>query len=343
MPPPQHHSPTTSDLVATVVGVSMTGLDPSQTTAENYLAFARWEAAGRSPAYEVLANEVARDLAVLDFLSALPDAKRQPNLLFAAARLLLGDIPDIRGIRNLIQERGDELSAVMLTRRTQTNEVGRCATLLPALARLPEPLALIEVGTSAGLALLMDRYRYDYGGQILGNVQGSGPLLHCRVEGGVPIPDHVPTIVWRAGLDANPLDVTGDEDVAWLKCLVWPGQKEREERLIAAVEVARSDPPAVTKGDLLTDLPALVAQAPTDSTIVVFHSAVLAYVDMPKRLAFSNLMDDLGVRWFSNEDARILPDIHLPAHDGAPFVLVENGSRALAFTHPHGDWIHWLT
>jgi hypothetical protein len=320
----------------------MTGLDPSRESAENYRAFARLEAAGRSPAYEVLANAVAGDDVVLDFLSALPALKRQPNLLFAAARSLLEDVPDIRGLRDLVRQRGADLSAVILARRTQTNEVGRCATLLPALARLPGPLALIEVGASAGLALLMDRYSYDYDGHVLHGSGGAGPLLHCHAEGGVPIPDRVPRVVWRAGLDLNPLDVMDDDDVAWLQCLVWPGQVEREERLLAAIEVARSDPPEVTRGDLLVDLPALVAQAPGDSTVVVFHSAVLAYVDLPKRRAFADLIHDLGVQWLSNEDARVLPNIDLPTHDGAPFVLVENGSKAVAFTHPHGDWIRWL-
>ena len=75
---------------------------------------------------------------------------------------------------------------------------------------------------------------------------------------------------------------------------------------------------------------------------MVFHSAVLAYVDLPKRRAFADLIHDLGVQWLSNEDARVLPNIDLPTHDGAPFVLVENGSKAVAFTHPHGDWIRWL-
>ena len=320
----------------------MTGLDPNRGIAQNYRDFAQFEAAGRSREYETLANAVASDDVVLSFLAKLPVIKQQPNLLFAAARLLLGDVPDLQGVRHLVQQRREELVAVMLTRRTQTNEVGRCATLLPAIALFPGPVALIEVGASAGLALLMDRYSYDYDGHLLKGTGTNGPLLRCHVEGDVPLPSRLPTIVWRAGLDLNPLDVTDDGDVAWLRCLVWPDQPEREERLQAAIETARIEPPEVVRGDLLADLPALVARAPTDATIVVFHSAVLGYVEAETRREFANLIRTLGVRWLSNEGAHVLSDVDLPSHVGAPFALIEDGSQALALTHPHGDWIHWL-
>ena len=140
----------------------MGGLDPAISLAENYRVWAQ-EARGRSPAYVTLSNAVADDRAILDFLGTLPPDKRQPNLLFAAAWYLLGTPADPGALRNLVRRDQDRLTQVMLTRRTQTNEAARCATLLPALAQLPEPLALIEVGASAGLTLLFDHYSYDYG------------------------------------------------------------------------------------------------------------------------------------------------------------------------------------
>src|ERR1700730_14052353 len=89
-------------------------------------------------------------------------AKRQPNRLFAAARSLLGEPPDLAALHFLLGDREDELAGIILARRTQTNEPARCATLLPALALLPPPLAIVEVGASAGLTLLADKYSYDY-------------------------------------------------------------------------------------------------------------------------------------------------------------------------------------
>lgn len=164
----------------------MNGLDPAAGTAQNYRRFAEREAAGRSPAYQSLPVAVAGDDSVLSFLQVLPSAKRQPNLLFAAARYLLGSVPDAGALHELVTEDPEQLRQVMLNRRTQTNEVARCATLLPALSRLPQPLALIEVGASAGLVLLLDQYSYDYDGHRIRGLGAAAPTLRCHVEGPVP-------------------------------------------------------------------------------------------------------------------------------------------------------------
>jgi uncharacterized protein DUF2332 len=196
----------------------MTGDD----LAENYRLFARLEARGRSPHYEALATAVAGDRPILEFLLSLPPDKRQPNLLFAAARYLLGAVADLGSLRMLIGGRRPDLADLMLARRTQTNEPARCAVLLPALALLPQPLALLEVGASAGLTLLPDRYSYDYAGHRISGTDPGAPVLACDPRGAVPLPERVPEVAWRAGLDLNPLDVTDADDVRWLECLVWP-------------------------------------------------------------------------------------------------------------------------
>jgi len=323
--------------------MAMGGLDPQRSIAENYRAFGR-EARGRSPAYESLAVSVAGDGLVLRFVGALPPAKRQPNLLFAAARYLLGGPPDIGRLRVLIERSGAELSRVMLARRTQTNEPARCATILPALAREPGPLALVEVGASAGLTLLFDRYSYDYGGHTITGSDPDAPTLRCSVRGPVPLPAQLPGIVWRAGLDLDPLDVARGDDVRWLSCLVWPGESDREERLAAAIASARRDPAPVYRGDLRTDLPALAAQAPAGATLVVYHSAVLAYVAPEDRARFARAVPGLGASWLSNEAPGVVPGIQVDA-DAVPegaFVLGNGGQTPLAFTESHGAWVHWL-
>ena len=106
-----------------------------------------------------------------------------------------------------------ELSGEMLARRTQTNEPGRLATLLPAFAQLPEPLALVEVGASAGLCLFPDRYGYRYETEAGTVAIGAQPKFPCRVTGPAPLPTAPPRVAWRAGLDLHPLDVTSAADV----------------------------------------------------------------------------------------------------------------------------------
>ena len=284
---------------------------------------------------------MAGDPVVLAFLDNLPAAKRQPNLLFAAACYLLGEPADLSALRTLIRDRRDKLTSTMLTRRTQTNEPARCATLLPALALLPEPLALLEVGASAGLTLLVDRYSYDYDGYLVQGTDPRAPVLACQPRGQVPLPARVPEVAWRAGLDLNPLDVTDEDDVRWLECLLWPGETGRRERLAAAIETARRDPPRVYCGDLLTDVPALAGQAPPGATLVIYHSAVLAYVDGPQRASFANLVRTLNAVWISNEGAGVVPGVEVPRHVGGPFVLARDTAPA-ALTDGHGTWLHWL-
>jgi len=311
-------------------------------TSRRYERFADVEARGRSPLYEEWARAVAADPGVLAFLATLPEPKRQPNLLFAAARWLAGTPESYAALRAVVLERGAALTELVLARRTQTNEPARCATLLPVLAALPQPLALLEVGASAGLTLLPDRYGYDYAGRRLPAADPAAPVLRCRPRGPVPVPDELPHVVWRAGIDLHPLDVTDAGDVAWLRCLVWPGEPEREERLDAAVAVARRDPPRVVRGDLVDGLAALAAQAPAHATLVVFHSAVLVYVSAPRRRDFAAAVGELDAVWLSNEAPGVLAAPG-PAPDTDGFVLTRDGRTALALTDGHGTWIEWIS
>jgi hypothetical protein len=321
--------------------MSLTGHDLSRSIGENYLVFSRREAWGRSRPYEILAAEVAGDPPVLAFLASLPPAKRQPNLLFAAARYLLGRPADIGSLRALVAGRGAELAAVIQARRTQTNEPARCTSLLPALMLLPQPLALLEVGASAGLTLLPDRYSYDYAGHRVTGTDPRAPVLRCEPRGPVPLPERVPDVRWRAGLDLNPLDVTSDDDVRWLRCLLWPGEPGRSQRLARAVATARRDPPAVHRGDLLTDLPALARQAPPGATLVIYHSAVLGYLSGTERRQFAETARGLDAVWLSNDVAQ-LPDATVPTVGDAAFQLVRDGRILLATADMHGTWLRWL-
>lgn len=312
-----------------------------------YLAFAEHEAMGVSPLYEELARAVAESPPLLAFIASLPAAKQQPNLVFAAVRHLYGTPDDARHFGQLVARNPEPIRRLILARSTQTNEPGRCAVLLPALARLPQPLALLEVGASAGLCLLPDFYGYDYGvKQVPPRHAGlhPPPTFPCRADERTPLPDHSPEIVWRAGLDLNPVDLSDPEEAAWLETLVWPGNPPRAERLRAAIHLAREDPPRVIKGDLLEDLPTLAATAPRDATLVIFHSAVLAYVTPDARTRFAALVKELGAVWISNEFPRVLTgaaaSLSHPAREDR-FLLAVDG-EPVAMTGPHGQSIEWL-
>ncbi len=313
-------------------------------TAARYLAFAEGAVAGVSPSYERICRWVAGSEALIAFLEALPEPKRQPNLFLAALRVVAGVPEDAAALHRAVAERGPEIAAQMRGRATQTNEPGRCATLLPAFARFGERIALLEVGASAGLCLLPDRYGYDYGAHRIAAPAAEAPVFPCRVTGPAPLPARVPEIVWRAGLDLAPKDVRSAEDMAWLEALVWPEQTDRLARLQAAIRVARKDPPPLRTGDLARDLAAAVAEAPPDVPLVVFHTAVLAYVPPEERARFAAELRGLGAHWVCNEAPGVVP-----AHaaglaagpEGDRFVLAIDG-RGVAWTHPHGAWLHWI-
>lgn len=308
-----------------------------------------------SDCYEEWAAGVASDGAVLALIDRLPAAKRQPNLVFGAARYLGAPVTGYTEVARWLVDQWDGVAAVCLSHATQTNEPGRCATLLPALAAIPGPLALIEVGASAGLCLYPDRYSYRYrppGGQddrTLDPIAGPSPVvLDCELTGNVPVPGRMPEVVWRAGIDLNPLDVWRAEDVAWLDALIWPEHHDRRARLHAAVEVVKDDPVELVRGDLVAEIGALVGRAPAGASVVVFHTAVLAYLDDGARRAFVDIMNRLPVSWLANEGAGVVPGVldRLKAGSAQPtatsdFVLSLDG-EPIAYTQPHGRALHWL-
>ncbi|WP_155373454.1 DUF2332 domain-containing protein [Catellatospora vulcania] len=309
------------------------------TIAGVYAEFAASEARGVSPAYERLGWAVSRDEDVPALLGTLPEPKRQPQLLFGVVRLLGGPVADPAAFIAFTVENWPAIAAELTARATQTNEAGRCAVLLPVLAALPQPLALLEVGASAGLCLYPDRYTYRYGEHLLGS---DGPVLDCAITGATP-PDRLPEVVWRAGIDLNPLDVTDPADVAWLDALIWPEHTHRRERLRAAAAVAAADPPLLVRGDLNDALPALAAQAPSGATLVVFHTSVLYQVPAPQQARFVDLVRDLPGHWVSNDTTDLLPAHAVPpTPDGAAYNLLALDGRPLAWTRSHGQAMTWL-
>jgi hypothetical protein len=308
-----------------------------------------------SPCYHEWAAGVADDAELLDLLATLPTEKQQANLVFAAARwhgLAPGPYADLRAF--LLGPAWPGVRETIMARRTQTNEVARLTALVPALALLGEdPLALVELGASAGLCLFPDRYDYVWEGvgKGVGELRGSGgPVLTTRTSGPLPVPAGLPRIVARVGVDLNPLSVASADDRSWLLTLIWPGQDLRRQRLAAAIEVARQDPPVLLAGDMLERLDEALALAESAGGVpVVHHSAAVAYLDSDARTRLAARMSELvaGGRchWISLEGPRVLPGLSATASrrpaSGHPFCLAVDG-RAVGWAHGHGADLTWL-
>lgn len=329
-------------------------MEPYGDVAEEYLRFAV-DAAEVSPCFDAWGRAVAADPEVIAWITTLPSVKRQPNLVFAAARWHGVPAPGpYAGLRAALLADDGRIRATILQRRTQTNEVGRLATLVPVLAMVAaeegRPLALVEAGASAGLCLYPDRYAYRWDtadGSVTLPLPGAAELA-SRLTGPAPLPGAHPRVGRRIGVDLNPLDVTDDDAVAWLANLVWPEEDDRRERLRRACDVARREPPDLRQGDLLEELPGLVAEASAYGVPVVLHSAVIAYLEPDDRRRFASMMAGLvadgACRWVSNEGPRVLPEVTAPGLGEPPgpaqFVLGLDG-RALAWAHGHGSSLTW--
>jgi hypothetical protein len=317
--------------------------------ATKYRRFAQQEAHGRSLLYERLATEIARDKSTLEFLLKLHPSKRQPNLLFAAVRYVCGTAHGWEEFRQWLNVHRAEIRKVMLKRRTQTNEPARCATLLPLLAMLPQPLALLEIGASAGLCLIPDCYGYTYNNSIYvepsANWGITPPVFACDANAKTPIPLRNVEVAWRVGLDLEPIDLNDNDGIAWLEALVWPGEDHRLTLLRRALKIARRAAPRIVRGDLRLHLSALAAQAPPDATLVLFHSAVLAYIESAReRRALASTIARLGAVWISNEAPAFSPCEGMQASNFCPagqFLLVQD-RIPVACVDPHGRFARWL-
>jgi hypothetical protein len=227
----------------------------------------------------------------------------------------------------------------------QTNEVGRSAVLMSGLLavaeRFGQPVELLELGASAGLNLLLDRYCYDLGGVKAGD---SGSPLQLRPEWkGGPPPDAAVRVARRRGVDLNPLDVRRDGER--LLAFVWPDQPRRLAQLEAALAIAARDPAAVDPGDAADWLEARLAERHEPGvTRVVLHSIAFQYFPEATKARIAAAMEAAGnaataaapLAWlryeFEPTDDRIT--LRLRTWPGE--------ERLLAYCHPHGSEVKWL-
>jgi hypothetical protein len=319
-------------------------------TADRYRRFAR-EAAPRSRTYAAWAQAIADDADCLALIDTLPLPSRQPVLVLTAARVsglsVHGDICA------WLEGEWDSVAQIARGRFTQTNDPRRTMPLLAALQSVPGPIALLEVGASAGLGLLGDHYSHvfaDAAGQNHRIDPASGPSaleLTCVLGSTVPVPVAMPSIVWRAGLDRHPVQLEHADDERWLRALIWPEEHERALQLDAAIAIAREHPPHLVTGDAVDGLAALAAQAPREATLVIWSPAVLVYLAPAERARFVNTVGTLRGHWISLDGRRVLPAVGARADEALPgpdddFVLSFDG-HPLALVSPHGDRIdRWV-
>ena len=182
-------------------------------------------------------------------------------------------------------EHAEFLSEFVRTQGVQTNEVQRSWVLVPLVARVAEragaaEIDLVELGPSAGLILVWDRYRCEYAAGAAGP-DDARVVLRGEERRAVraSLLGHVPRVRGRVGIDRAPVDVTQPDAARLLKSFVWADQTERLDRLELAIETLRDDPPELVRGNFVDALPEVLAAQPRDGLTVVYQTAALGYVD----------------------------------------------------------------
>jgi hypothetical protein len=235
----------------------------------------------------------------------------------------------------------------MLQKPPQTNEIGRSAVLLGGFAAIGRatglPLALLEIGASAGLNLRWDRYRFELGlcswgdpespVRIASHWRGSLPALPVSID-----------VAERAGCDISPLDPRSQTDRPNLLAYCWPEQRERVERLTAALALTSADDLRVERADAAEWLDKQLAARRPGVATVVYHSVVWQYLGEATQQRARAAIEQAGARatvdaplaWLTfefNPEAR--------AHELTLTQWPGGTRRRLATAHPHGADVDW--
>jgi hypothetical protein len=337
--------------------------------------FAESECGTYSPLYAAISHSVAGDPELLALAAAAPPSGQQPNVLLAAAHYLvlsgiahpLADVyagradPDLAPalFRDLCLSQRHNVGRMLASRHTQTNEPGRAALLAVGLAAaadlVGEPIGLLDAGCSAGLNLLIDCYRFDYGPMGSLGPADSPVTITCDLRGPAPVPARLPAIAARLGIDRSPVDLTQADDVRWLLACVWP-DTGRLARTAAAIELARWHPPNLMPGDMVTNLDAALDTFDPSVPIVVVTTSACGYLSTAQRHAFLAVLQRRARRqplaWLSTDAPGVIDLVPIPpatGHAGASasvmgLVTFETGTavgRALGLCHAHGAWMEW--
>ncbi|MFJ7666208.1 DUF2332 domain-containing protein [Lysinibacillus sp. NPDC097195] len=336
------------------------------TLSKQFRTFAQNECRNSSPLYEYLAMQIAEDEALLLIASKRASGQPAPNLLFAAVHYLLmahnddelaSFYPSLTTtpkpidavypyFKKFVMTHADELTALLQERLVQTNEIKRCAYLYPMMAEIyhkhQRPLALIEIGASAGLQLAMDQYNYCYN-DILSIHNSDSALVLASQNTGDALPpsiSHPFVVSQRIGIDLNPLDVTNANDVAWLQALIWPEHHERRTQLKKAIPIVKQLNVQHIQGDAIERLTAISSQIEEESMLVVFHTHVANQIPLHLRYQLIERLTEISLQ-------RPLYHCYNNLFDGQLHQdFVQNGEitsvRTIDQPDGHARWFKWV-
>lgn len=232
----------------------------------------------------------------------------------------------------------------------QTNEAGRSANFIAAMLwlaerGLPARFQCLEIGSSAGINLMLDRYRYDLGGVVVGPDQ---PVMAFAPEwDGAPPPAHAIAIASTRGCDVAPIDLTDPAEALRLRAYIWPEHSVRFERMDAAIRAATARKPDLVRATAADFVQAELAkpQAP-GTTRILMHSIVWQYVPADQQARVTAAMEAAGAKAAAERPlAWVQVEADRTVHRHKLTVRYWPGGEEevqLAWSHPHGADVEWL-
>lgn len=245
--------------------------------------------------------------------------------------------------------RNDERLLRSLDSAPQTNEIARSGMLLPGFLAIARetglPLALHEIGSSAGLNLLFDRFHYHYGDAEWGDAN-SPVRLAPEVRGIAPPLDGSLEVLSRQGSDIAPIIVADEVDRLRLRSYVWPDQTQRLSRLDAAIELAAEEPVSLEKADAARFVKQRLGEQRPGSAFVLFHSIMWQYMPETTKQEIEAALSEAGraassaapVAWLRMEPV----DTRDPYATLSLTLWPGGETRRLARCDYHGRWIEWI-
>lgn len=322
-----------------------------------------------SPMYQYLSTQVSHDPELINLAKEADSKQPAPNLFFAAVHLLVMQNPSeeltryypslggtfeaspqmFRCFKDFCMKFNSQIAEILKTRLVQTNEVQRCALLLPAVNFVAQKsgqfkLLLVDVGVSGGLNFLMDKAQIQFtDGRTFGPPES---LLRIRCESkGKPIPpEQDAEINARIGIDLNPINLLNEEERQWNLALIWPDQLERIERFKSAIRLLKTTPISFEKGSGNDALPRIASKIPSSHLLCVMHSFTLNQFSKEDRQAFeetiSRLSSDrniwrISLEWIGTPE----PELVISHYTSGKKVY----QQKVAECSGHGEWIRWLS
>lgn len=337
---------------------------------ERFLAFAETECKNNSELYYKLSIQIANDDELLNITADTRRGQPIPNIFFAAIHYLLLKKQDAElakyypsiqknhfseipfGIfKAFCIENENKIRKLVSTRIVQTNVINRCSYLMPIFSKLiaeeNKPATIIDIGTSAGLTLNFDIYEYWYNDQ---KVFGKSKVITKSIilESSIPIIYNISQPIIKIGIDQNIIDPTDEDEILWLKALVWTDQLERFVAIDEALKLNEIKNIHFIKAETVLDFEREILKADITQTLIIYATHVLYQFSQDQKEEFYAMLERVGqlrdFYFLSVEGIKILLEKYNSKETVIELTQYKNKQKTvklLAETNGHGNWIKW--